>query len=121
MQFTLWPRGEVNLLVTLQVRSFGSVACPSNCTVCSPAHPTTKEQTGRAIRLGYFREDGTVSKMISGFGVPSPEILNKRFEDMPGRPFHFGLIFYDRFCGERFRNCLPPVLDRCGGVASYFG
>jgi hypothetical protein len=42
---------------------------PSNCTVCSPVHPTTKEQTGRAIRLGYFREDLTVSKMISSCGV----------------------------------------------------
>jgi hypothetical protein len=75
------------------------------------------EQSG----WGISGEDGTVSKMISSCGVPSPEILNKRFEDMPGRPFHFGLIFYDRFCGERFRNCLPPVLDRCGGVAFYLG
>jgi hypothetical protein len=44
-----------------------TLKCLSICS--SPVHPTTKEQSGRAIRLGYLREDLTVSKMISSCAV----------------------------------------------------
>jgi hypothetical protein len=87
MWFTLWPGGKVNLLVTLQVRSvrLGCMSLKLHRLLSGPSHD--KGANGPSNQIGYFREDLTVSKMISSCaviamptsadcGVPSPEMLD---------------------------------------------
>jgi hypothetical protein len=87
MWFTLWPGGKVNLLVTLQVRSvrLGCMSLKLHRLLSGPSHD--KGANGPSNQIGYFREDLTVSKMISSCaviamptsadcGVPSKEMLD---------------------------------------------